>query len=98
MHSNLKYYFTIFNQLIIYFRNRLSSIASSRRQSKKSRRCVYHSLESQRLVRPMASGWQDIWKHMTEPCRDEIVLIEASSLLSTLDNYLRKHRLLFLII
>jgi len=72
--------------------NRLSSIASSRRQSKKSRRCVYHSLESQRLVRPMASGWQDIWKHMTEPCRDEIVLIEASSLLSTLDNYLRKHR------
>lgn len=74
------------------FRNRLSSIASSRRQSKKSRRCVYHSLESQRLVRPMASGWQDIWKHMTEPCRDEIVLIEASSLLSTLDNYLRKHR------
>lgn len=40
----------------------------------------------------MASGWQDIWKHMTEPCRDEIVLIEAGSLLSTLDNYLRKHR------
>ncbi|XP_050429543.1 gametogenetin-binding protein 2-like isoform X2 [Adelges cooleyi] len=72
--------------------NRLSSIASSRRQSKKSRRCVYHSLESQRLVRPMASGWQDIWKHMTNPCRDEIVLIESSSLLSTLDNYLRKHR------
>ncbi|XP_022169894.1 gametogenetin-binding protein 2-like isoform X2 [Myzus persicae] len=72
--------------------NRLSSIASSRRQSKKSKRCVYHSLESQRLVRPMASGWQDIWRHMTEPCRDEIVLIEASSLLSTLDNYLRKHR------
>ncbi|XP_050532823.1 gametogenetin-binding protein 2-like isoform X2 [Daktulosphaira vitifoliae] len=72
--------------------NRLSSIASSRRQSKKSRRCVYHSLESQRLVRPMASGWQDIWKHMTDPCRDEIVLIESSSLLSTLDNYLRKHR------
>ncbi|XP_015375151.1 PREDICTED: gametogenetin-binding protein 2-like [Diuraphis noxia] len=60
--------------------NRLSSIASSRRQSKKSKRCVYHSLESQRLVRPMASGWQDIWRHMTEPCRDEIVLIEASSL------------------
>lgn len=72
--------------------NRLSSIASSRRQSKKSKRCVYHSLESQRLVRPMASGWQDIWRHMTEPCRDEIVLIEASNLLSTLDNYLRKHR------
>lgn len=44
----------------------------------------------------MASGWQDIWNHMTEPCRDEIVLIEAGSLLSTLDNYLRKHRYLFI--
>lgn len=86
------YFFFKQHYLKKLFRNRLSSIASSRRQSKKSRRCVYHSLESQRLVRPMASGWQDIWKHMTEPCKDEIVLIEASSLLSTLDNYLRKHR------
>jgi len=34
----------------------------------------------------------DIWDLLSQECRDEVVLVDADSLLDTLENYLRKHR------
>lgn len=70
---------------------RLSDLVDSQLRSKKSRRCVLHSLDSQR-TRVLTTAWRDVWAVMRPQCRDEVVLIEASTLMATLENYLRKHR------
>lgn len=70
---------------------RLNNLVDSQPRSKKSRRCLLHSLESQR-PRPVTPAWRDVWDCMRAQCKDEVVLIEASSLHATLENYLRKHR------
>ncbi|XP_075220164.1 gametogenetin-binding protein 2 isoform X2 [Lycorma delicatula] len=70
---------------------RLNDLVESQSRSKKSRRCVLHSLDSQR-TRALTTSWRDIWSIMRPQCRDEVVLIEASTLLTTLESYLRKHR------
>lgn len=36
--------------------------------------------------------WMDVWELMSQECRDEVVLIDSSCLLETLETYLRKHR------
>lgn len=38
-------------------------------------------------------SWIDIWDLLAQECREEVVLVDADSLLETLENYLRKHRL-----
>ncbi|XP_071446547.1 gametogenetin-binding protein 2-like [Hetaerina americana] len=93
---------------------RLSSLVDSQPRLRKSRRCMLHSLESQRgggfgggmgvgtnimgSARPGvgsvgASGsWLDAWQSLGQVCREELLLIENHTLLSTLEGYLRKHR------
>ncbi|XP_066157364.1 gametogenetin-binding protein 2-like isoform X1 [Euwallacea fornicatus] len=61
------------------------------KRNKKSVRCLLHSLDSQR-TRPLAPVWRDVWDCMRTECRKDICIIEASSLHTTLENYLRKHR------
>ncbi|CAH0381297.1 unnamed protein product [Bemisia tabaci] len=70
---------------------RLNSLAACWPRSRKSRRCVLHSLDSQRLSRPMLS-WRDVWDCMRPECREEVALIDSYTLLDTLNNYLNKHR------
>uniref|UniRef100_A0A1B6EK34 Gametogenetin-binding protein 2 n=1 Tax=Cuerna arida TaxID=1464854 RepID=A0A1B6EK34_9HEMI len=70
---------------------RLNDLVDSQLRSKKSRRCVLHSLDSQR-TRVLSTAWRDVWSVMRPQCRDEVVLIDASALMATLENYLRKHR------
>lgn len=81
-------YFFIFS----YFSDNLSSLVESQPRSKKSRRCVLHSLDSQRSRAVVTDQWRDAWDRMKPLCKDEVLLIEASALLSTLNNYLHKHR------
>ncbi|XP_069703871.1 gametogenetin-binding protein 2-like isoform X1 [Periplaneta americana] len=71
--------------------SRLNNLVESQPRSKKSRRCNLHSLDSQRS-RPVTSAWIDVWECMRPQCKEEVVLIESSTLLATLENYLRKHR------
>ncbi|KDR09742.1 Gametogenetin-binding protein 2 [Zootermopsis nevadensis] len=71
--------------------SRLISLLESQPRSKKSRRCNLHSLDSQRS-RPITSAWVDVWECMRPQCKEEVVLIESSTLLTTIENYLRKHR------
>ncbi|GLH06233.1 Gametogenetin-binding protein 2 [Gryllus bimaculatus] len=73
-------------------RTRLSNLVESQTRSKKSHRCNLHSLDSHRSPRPMTSVWRDVWECMKIQCKEEVVLIESSTLLVTLENYLRKHR------
>lgn len=61
------------------------------RRNKQSNRCLLHSLDSQRS-RAITPVWREVWDVMRQQCKDEVVLIEASTLHSTLENYLRKHR------
>ncbi|XP_069767679.1 gametogenetin-binding protein 2 isoform X5 [Narcine bancroftii] len=41
---------------------------------------------------PHRGCWMDVWELMSQECRDEVVLIDSSCLLETLETYLRKHR------
>lgn len=73
-------------------RARLSNLVESQTRSKKSHRCNFHSLESHRTPRTMTGIWREVWDCMEPQCKDEVVLIESSTLLVTLESYLRKHR------
>ena len=39
----------------------------------------------------------EVWELLSNECREEVVLIECDCLMETLENYLRKHRLLYYI-
>ncbi|XP_065663783.1 gametogenetin-binding protein 2 isoform X2 [Hydra vulgaris] len=68
----------------------LNDVVDTIPKSRRNRRCILHSLETHKT---RASGsWIDVWDLLSQECRDEVVLIDADSLLDTLDNYLRKHR------
>lgn len=60
-------------------------------RNRKSRRCVLHTLEIQRLP-PIWNSWREVWDCMELPCRQELTLIETDTLDEALDTYLRKHR------
>ncbi|KAK1133649.1 hypothetical protein K0M31_011442 [Melipona bicolor] len=70
---------------------RLNNLVEGQPRNKKSRRCVLHSLEIQRM-RPPPSAWKEVWDCMDHTCRLALSLIESNSLEATLDTYLRKHR------
>ncbi|KAK2586730.1 hypothetical protein KPH14_011765 [Odynerus spinipes] len=70
---------------------RLNNLVEKQPRNKKSRRCVLHSLEIQRM-RPPPSAWREVWDCMELPCRQELAFIETDTLDATLDTYLRKHR------
>ncbi|GLV41944.1 uncharacterized protein CBL_00406 [Carabus blaptoides fortunei] len=72
--------------------SRLNKLVDSQpRRSKKSHRCLLHSLDSQRS-RPITPAWRDVWECMKPQCKEEVVLIESTTLHITLESYLRKHR------
>ncbi|XP_075709645.1 gametogenetin-binding protein 2 isoform X2 [Rhinoderma darwinii] len=70
---------------------KLSSMLAAIPKSKKNKRCPLHSLDTHK-PKPLGGNWMDIWEVMSQECRDEVVLIDSSCLLETLENYLRKHR------
>ncbi|XP_014615270.1 PREDICTED: gametogenetin-binding protein 2-like [Polistes canadensis] len=70
---------------------RLNNLVEKQPRNKKSRRCVLHSLEIQRM-KPLPSAWREVWDCMELECRQELALIEADTLEATLESYLRKHR------
>uniref|UniRef100_A0A6P7GCG2 Gametogenetin-binding protein 2-like n=1 Tax=Diabrotica virgifera virgifera TaxID=50390 RepID=A0A6P7GCG2_DIAVI len=66
-------------------------IENQPKRNKKSVRCLLHSLDSQRS-RPLTPVWRDVWECMKPECKKDVCLIKASSLHTTLETYLRKHR------
>ncbi|XP_066905805.1 gametogenetin-binding protein 2-like [Halyomorpha halys] len=67
---------------------RLTQLVESQLRSKKSRRCILHSLDASRVRAP----WKEVWDVMRPQCREEVLLIDAGALMSTLEGYLQKHR------
>ncbi|XP_038670064.1 gametogenetin-binding protein 2 isoform X6 [Scyliorhinus canicula] len=69
----------------------LGSDKKSNGDSKKEVRCsiLFHFGPFQP---PHRGCWMDVWELMSQECRDEVVLIDSSCLLETLETYLRKHR------
>ncbi|XP_063308146.1 gametogenetin-binding protein 2 isoform X1 [Pelobates fuscus] len=70
---------------------KLSNMIDAIPKSKKNKRCQLHSLDTHK-PKPLGGNWMDVWEVMSQECRDEVVLIDSSCLLETLENYLRKHR------
>ncbi|KAM0727514.1 Gametogenetin-binding protein 2-like [Formica fusca] len=70
---------------------RLHNLVEKQPRNRKSRRCVLHSLEIQRM-RPPPNAWREVWDCMELPCQQELTLIETDTLDDTLETYLRKHR------
>ncbi|MEE6510967.1 hypothetical protein FKM82_031307 [Ascaphus truei] len=70
---------------------KLSNMIDAIPKSKKNKRCQLHSLDTHK-PKPLGGNWMDIWEVMSQECRDEVVLIDSSCLLETLETYLRKHR------
>lgn len=69
---------------------KLSTMVDAIPKSKKNKRCNLHSLETHKTK--TTGSWIDIWDLLSQECREEVVLVDADSLLDTLENYLRKHR------
>eukprot|EP00062_Callorhinchus_milii_P011746 gi/632957994/ref/XP_007894786.1/ PREDICTED: gametogenetin-binding protein 2 isoform X4 [Callorhinchus milii] len=69
----------------------LGSDKKNNGESKKEVRCsiLFHFGPFQP---PHRGCWMDVWELMSQECRDEVVLIDSSCLLETLETYLRKHR------
>ena len=60
-------------------------------KSKKNKRCLIHSLETQK-PRTMSGNWMDVWEALSQECREELVRVEQEGLVETVESYLRKHR------
>lgn len=58
---------------------------------KNKTRCGLHLLDSFRS-KPFSEYWIEVWKLMKMPCREEITVIETTTLRATLENYLLKHK------
>uniref|UniRef100_A0A336M6I1 CSON011764 protein n=1 Tax=Culicoides sonorensis TaxID=179676 RepID=A0A336M6I1_CULSO len=69
----------------------LNELLEHQPRNKKSSRCGLHSLDSFRS-RPFSEMWRDVWLSMNKRCKEEISIIEADELNSTLENYLKKHK------
>lgn len=76
-------------ELNMVFSTRLNQLVENQLRSRRSRRCVLHSLDYQKVRTP----WKEIWDIMRPQCREEVLLIDARSLMITLECYLQKHRL-----
>ncbi|CAF3689708.1 unnamed protein product [Adineta steineri] len=68
--------------------SKLNSFIESIPKSKKNRRCNIHLLDKSKSI----NDWEIVWDMMNKECRNEVTLVEADSLLDTLENYLRKHK------
>jgi hypothetical protein len=67
------------------------SVSGTSGGSNKNRRCPLHSLDKAKLK--SINDWLPVWhSFMNEECRAKFILIDTSSLLITLHNYLRKHK------
>jgi len=71
--------------------SKLNDMIDAIPKSKKNKRCQLHSLDTHK-PKPLGGSWMDVWELMSQECRDEVVLIDNSCLLETLETYLRKHR------
>ncbi|XP_069082657.1 gametogenetin-binding protein 2 isoform X4 [Pleurodeles waltl] len=71
--------------------SKLNGMIEAIPKSKKNKRCQLHSLDTHK-PKPLGGCWMDVWELMSQECRDEVVLIDSSCLLETLETYLRKHR------
>lgn len=69
----------------------LDNLLETQARNKKNSRCSLHSLDAFRL-KPFSEIWRDVWNSMKQQCKDDIAVIEAQELHSTLDNYLKKHK------
>lgn len=69
----------------------LDDLLDNQFRNRKSSRCNLHSLDSFRS-RPFSETWRDVWNCMKQQCKDELAVIEASELHTTLDSYLKKHK------
>lgn len=45
-------------------------------------------------ARPVGVQWRPLWDSMAQECKEELTLVEADTLLDTLEAYLQKHRYL----
>lgn len=69
----------------------LDNLLDNQTRNKKNSRCSLHSLDAFRL-KPFSEIWKDVWNAMKQQCKDDISIIEAEELHTTLDSYLKKHK------
>ena len=68
----------------------LQDLGDMGKGSKKSSRCGFHTKGSKKTVSMFS--WIETWYGMVDKCREEVVLLPFSSIRSTLDTYLRRHK------
>ncbi|XP_074528739.1 gametogenetin-binding protein 2 isoform X2 [Halichoeres trimaculatus] len=85
--SDMKELYTLF----YVHGSKLNDMIDAIPKSKKNKRCQLHSLDTHK-PKPLGGSWMDVWELMSQECRDEVVLIDSTCLLETLETYLRKHR------
>ncbi|XP_057677913.1 gametogenetin-binding protein 2 [Corythoichthys intestinalis] len=71
--------------------SKLNDVIDAIPKSKKSNRCLLHSLDTNKL-RPSGGSLMDLWERMSQECWDEVVLIDSACFLESLKIHLQKHR------
>ena len=89
--------------LFYYVRPKLYDLLDSLMNSKKNKRCIFHSLKMQKPTdipsdnKPSLPKWcscsiMDVWDRMCRECHEEIATLDCKGVVETMDNYLKKHR------
>ncbi|XP_072043576.1 gametogenetin-binding protein 2-like [Amphiura filiformis] len=78
------------HSLLFVYGTKLNELIEALHKNKKNKRCALHSLDNHRAKQ--ISTWIDVWDAMDMSCREEVTLVSAAGLLTTTENYLRKHR------
>ena len=89
--------------LFYYVRPKLYDLLDSLINSKKNKRCIFHSLKMQKPTdipldnKPNLPKWcncsiMDVWDRMCRECHEEVATLECKGVAETMDNYLKKHR------
>ena len=84
-------------------RSKLYEVLDSLINSKKNKRCIFHSLKMQKPTdiladnKPSLPKWcscsiMDVWDRMCPECHEEVATLECKGVAETMDNYLKKHR------
>ncbi|CAK8690251.1 unnamed protein product [Clavelina lepadiformis] len=84
-------------------RPKLYELLETLMNSKKNKRCIFHSLKMQKPNetpnenKPTLPRWchcsiMDVWDRMCRECHEEVAMLQCDGIIRTMDQYLKKHR------
>jgi len=70
--------------------SKLHSVVEAIPKSKKNKRCNLHSLETHKSK--TLGCWLEAWDALSDSCREKVLVVDMSRLLTNVETYLEKHK------